>query len=335
MPDTRPDSMRAALLFGKEDLRLVDVPIPPMGRKGVLLRVHACGICPTDLRKYRTLDGGRLELPMNLGHEFVGRVVAAGDQAPGFEVGQRILGQGYVGYAEYAAMDMSLEPNVHARGVITIPHGVSDDAATFTEPLADCLHAVLDQAGLQAGQTLVVIGGGTMGQLLSMVISAYGGRALVAEPLAHRRQAALAFGAAGAIDSSAGDVPAAVRDLNQGRQADGVILTIGVEALVQQALEMVRPRGRVVLFGGFPRPARVEVDPNLIHYQEIILLGSEWVGALPFWNADLFRLALEHIATGRIPVEQLISATYPIAQTARAFAHAGRDDTFKVIITID
>src|SRR5579863_2889490 len=107
------DRMKAGLLYGIRDLRVVDSPIPEVDRSQVLLQVHACGVCPTDLRKFNTLDNGQLKLPMNLGHEFVGTVVKIGSGVQNFELGMRVMGDGYAGYAEYALLNLDLEPSPH------------------------------------------------------------------------------------------------------------------------------------------------------------------------------------------------------------------------------
>ena len=327
--------MKAALLYGIRDLRLVELPRPEVGPHDVLLRVRACGVCPTDLRKFNTIDGGRLQLPMNLGHEFVGTVVEAGAAVEPVVPGTRLMGLGYAGYAEYALLRMDEWPGAGRPQPVPIPAGVSDVAATFAEPLADCVHAVVEQAALQPGQTIAIIGGGTMGQLLQMTAKAAGGRTIVSEPDPGRREMALALGADAVVDPVAEKLPEAIRRFTGGELAHATILTIGVPELVQAALETVRTRGRVVLFGGFPRPTKVEVDPNLIHYEEIMLLGTEWVGAGPYWDVSLFHQALERIANGAVPVERLISASYPLARIQEAFAAAARMDTYKVIVTME
>jgi len=326
--------MKAALLHGLQDVRLVDIPIPKVYPHNVLVRVHACAICPTDLRKFNTIYSGKLKLPENLGHEFVGTVVEIGSDVQNFELGMRVMGDGFEGYAEYALLDLDLKPPVHVPQPVTIPESVSDAAATFAEPLGCCVHAVMDQAELQAGQTVLIIGGGTMGQLLLMVAKSAGGRVLLSEPYADRRAMALSLGADAVIDPQAEDLPQAVCRLNDGELVDVTILTIGNPASVQDAMETVRPCGRVILFGRFPHGVKIEVDPILVYRHEIRLLGSYWVGgASTCANVSVFRHALELIETGRVAVEQLISDTYPLSQIHEAFAAAARMDTYKIIVT--
>ncbi len=170
-----------------------------------------------------------------------------------------------------------------------------------------------------------------MGLLLLLVARDVGARVIVSEPHEGRRAKAQALGAA-VIDPEREPLTDAVRGLNDGNLADVTILTIGVPALVQQAMETVRPSGRLVLFGGFSRPATVEIDPNIIHYREISIIGSEWIGVPPYANVALFRQAVNLIAAGRIRVDGLITGTYSLAQIGEAFEDAGRLDRLKSIV---
>lgn len=324
--------MKAALLYGVRDLRVVDIPNPRAGPRNVLIQVHACGVCATDLRKFHTLDGGRLKLPMNLGHEFVGTVVEIGSDVQNFELGMRVMGDGFAGYAEYALLDLDSLPSPHVPMPITIPSNVSNAAATFAEPLAACIHAVMNQAALKPGQTVLITGGGKMGQLLLMVAKEMGAQTLLSEPEGLRRTMALSLGADAVIDPQTENVRERVLSLNGKRLADAAILTVGVPALVQPALETVRPGGCLVLFAAFPHSTIVEIDPNLIHYREVALVGSDWVGVPPNSNIDHFRRSLELIETGRIPVERLITGSYPLSQIDQAFAAAARIDMLKIIV---
>lgn len=324
--------MRSALLYGVEDLRLVDVPTPVAGQENVVIQIHACGVCLSDLRKFRTIESGRLKLPCNLGHEFVGTVVEVGSLVRNFEVGMRVMGYGFEGYAEYALLDLVSPANPYIPGPIIVPSNVSDIAATFAEPLADCIHAIEDQACFQAGQTMLIIGGGMMGQLLSIVAKNKGGRVIVSEPDEGRRKRALASGVDAVINPLTENVQEAVLSLNDNQLVDATILTIGRSELVQEALETVRQNGTVVLFGSFPHGTKVGIDFNQIHYKELRLTGSVWVGLPPYMNPHCFRQALEDIATGRVPVEQFVNGVYPLSQIDQAFAAAAQMDTFKIIV---
>ena len=134
--------MRAARLHGIRDLRIESLDVPHPGARELVVRVEACGICPTDVRKYAI--GTRDGYPLNPGHEWVGEVVEVGPDATEWSVGQRVCGDTYAGYAEYAVL--SVDPGAWSNGALAIPADLDAVRATFVEPLADCVHAVRDQA---------------------------------------------------------------------------------------------------------------------------------------------------------------------------------------------
>ena len=327
--------MKAALLYGVKDLRLVEVATPAIGPNEVLVRVRACGVCPTDLRKYRTGDNGTLKLPMNLGHEWVGEVVQIGAKVTGFEPGMRTIGDTYAGYADYAILSAEARNLVFPTGPLHICATISDQELTFVEPLADCLHAVIDQAQVKPGQVVVVCGAGQMGLQMTAVAWQQGARVVVSEPVALRREFAREFGAEAVIDPTSQDVVEQVLNFTNGHGADAVIVAIGLPPLVNQALEMTRPLGRVVLFAGFERPAKAEIDPNLIHYKEIALLGSEWIGTPPHHRPELYQQAIDLIAEGAVPVKRLITGQFRLDQIEEAFAAAADRRSLKVVIYLD
>ena len=140
-------TMRAARIHDICDLRVEQLPVPEPGPRDLLIRIEACGICPTDVRKYRigVNDG---TYPFNPGHEWLGRVEAVGSEVEDFSPGQRVYGDTYAGYAEYAVI--GTDPRPWSYGPLALDDEVPRDRAIFIEPLADCLHAIHDQAKLAA-----------------------------------------------------------------------------------------------------------------------------------------------------------------------------------------
>ncbi len=326
--------MKAALLYGVEDLRLVDVPCPPVRPDDVLVKVRACGLCPTDLRKYLTGDAGTLDLPMNLGHEWVGIVAQVGENVSGFREGMRVFGDTYHGYAEYAPISAETRRLSFPNGPLSIPDAVSDEELTFVEPLADCIHAVEDQARVEAGQTVVVCGAGQMGLQVTALARARGARVITSEPRADRRRLALDFGATVTIDPLFHDLVGEVGQLTGGTGADSIILCIGVPSLVNEALMTTRDMGRVVLFAGFERPAVAQIDPNLIHYKELVVTGSEWFGVPPNHRPELYQQAIDLIAQGSVPVKRLISHRFRLEEIGEAFSTVASSSALKVVIQV-
>jgi L-iditol 2-dehydrogenase len=293
----KPATMRTARLHGVRDLRVDTVPVPTPGRGELLVRVEACGICPTDVRKF--LHGTQDSVyPLNPGHEWVGRIEAVGEGVPAWEPGARVYGDTYAGYAEYALL--AVEPGAWSYGALEVPEELPAERAVFVEPLADCLHAVHDQARIRPGERVVVLGAGQMGLQLVLAAAAAGGRVLAVEPLPERREVALSLGAEDAADPD--------RWQSAGEKAGVVIVTVGDATLVTEALEAAGPGGRVVLFAGFGAGGEAVVDLNRLHYEEIALVGSEWIGSPPNQRRERYEEALRLLVSGAAPLERLVAA---------------------------
>ena len=298
--------MRAARLHGVRDLRVEDLPDPAPAPGELLVRVDACGVCPTDVRKYRlgTTDG----YPLNPGHEWVGHVEALGERVEGWEVGQRVYGDTYAGYADLAGLPV--EPGPWSHGPLLLPEDLPLERAIFVEPFADCLHAVIDQARIEPGQRLVVVGGGQMGLQLVLAGALEGAEVVLVEPHDERRGLGLELGAQEAV-SDLSDVWG---------KAEAVILSIGVGALVERSVELAVPGGRIVLFSGFGDAARAELDLNRLHYEEIAVVGSEWIGAPPNQRRVRYTAALDALVSGRAPLERLVTGRCGLDGLEDAFA---------------
>lgn len=297
------EMMRAARLHGLRDLRVERIPIPRPGAGELLVKVEACGVCATDSRKYEigVNDG---EYPFNAGHEWLGTVAAVGTDVSGWREGDRLYGDVYGGYADFAIIPV--EPIAWSRGPLRLPAELPRDKAVFIEPLADCLHAVHDQARLGAGQSLVVIACGVMGLKIIAEAARIGTRVLVVEPLAARRELALSFGAEKAILPDEWESEA--KAWAGGKGADSVILTIGNPDLVAPSIEVCAPGGRVVLFAGFGNRPKATIDVNRLHYKEISLVGSEWIGTPPNQRRERYDQALDLLINPPVPWEKLVTA---------------------------
>lgn len=298
--------MRAARLHGVRDLRVEELPDPVTGPGELLIRVEACGVCPTDVRKYLlgTGDG----YPLNPGHEWVGRIEDVGTGAGGWELGDRVYGDTYAGYAELAALPV--EPGPWSYGPLPLPENLELERAIFVEPFADCLHAVIDQAHLASGKRVVVVGGGQMGLQLVVAAVLQGCEVALVEPNDERRALGLGLGAARAVPDLA--------DADGGAAA--VILSVGVGGLVEQCVDLVAPGGRVVLFAGFGDASRTELDLNRLHYEEIAVVGSEWIGAPPNQRRGHYEAALDALVSGQAPLERLVTGRCGLDGLEDAFA---------------
>lgn len=309
-----PQTMRSARLHGIRDLRIDSVPVPEPGPGEILVQVEACGLCATDSRKYEigVNDG---HYPFNPGHEWLGRVAAVGRGVSGWSQGERVYGDTYGGYADFAVIPVA--PIAWSRGPLKLPADLPSERAIFIEPLADCLHAVHDQARLAAGDSAVVIAAGVMGLKIVAEAALCGVRVLVVEPREDRRALALAFGADKAI--AAEGWRQAAEDWSRGRGgADAVILTIGDPDMVNDCIGACRPGGRVVLFAGFGNRPTGTVNLNDLHYREISLVGSEWIGTPPNQVRKRYDEALGRLIDNRLPFDRLVTATCGFADLEHA-----------------
>ncbi len=320
--------MKAALLYGKGDLRVVEIDTPEIGSNDVLVKIKVCAVCPTDVRKYRTGNHSVHSYPTNLGHEWTGDVVKVGDNVENFKKGMRIVGAGFDGYAEYAKLEQGY---LNSGMVLELPDNVSYEEGTFVEPLADCLHAVKDRAKVKAGDTVAIIGAGQMGLQLLMVAKSIGAKVIVGELVEERVEYAEKFGADHVINSSKENLEAAVKKLMKDWGPDSVIVSIGNPIAVEQGLKIVRIGGRVVIFGGAPEGSMVRIDPNIIHYKEVVLTGSSWVGAMDI-NIQLYQEALDLIASKRVPVAKFVTHRFALDEIHKAFQVQENKEGLKVMI---
>jgi len=323
-------TMRVARLHGIRDLRLEEIEVPQPAPGELLVKIEACGVCATDTRKYEigVNDG---HYPFNPGHEWVGRVAGVGSGAGDWRLGERVYGDTYGGYAEYAVIPV--QPIPWSRGPLRLPEDLPLERAIHIEPLADCLHAVHDQARLQQGHRAVVVASGVMG--LKMVAEAVrtGVRVLVVEPLADRREMALRFGAEAAI--AAEDWSGKARHWAGEAGIDAVILTIGNPELVAPCIAACKPGGRVVLFAGFGNRPEAMVNLNDLHYREIALVGSEWIGTPPNQHRNRYDEARERLLDPSLPFERLVTARCGFDDLEQALARRQSFENLKTMFVAE
>ena len=268
-----PTTMQAAVYRGVNDVRLETVPVPTIGPGELLVRVHTCGVCGTDLKKIAT---GSHSAPRIFGHETSGVVAAVGKGVREFEPGDRVVvfhhipcGQCYYcrhktfaqcetykqvgctagfepsggGFAEYVRiMDWIVQ-----NGTVRIPSGVSFEQACFVEPVNTCLKGI-QNLGLESKETVLVIGQGPIGILLSILAKRAGASLITSDLYVRRLRISTSFGFDNVIDASRSDVVSATRELTEGRGADAAILAVGGNGLIRTAMDAVRPGGRILLF---------------------------------------------------------------------------------------
>jgi len=327
LPPELPETMLQAKLYGIGDLRLEEGPLPTIEDDEVLVRVEVCGICASDVRKFTAENYYPLKFPFNPGHEWTGTVVAVGRRHTKFQVGDRIVAEGQGGYAPYAKI------NAHdLRFSTRLPDEVSFEAGIFTEPLADCIHAVVHRGGVRLGDKVVVVGAGSMGLMHANVAALAGADVLVSEPDPERRALAVDFGASVTVDPTAHNLRDAVEEWTKGKGADACILTLSHPALIDEAVHLVGARGRVILFASGPVGQRISLDPNRIHYKEILLTGSHWVGVSGYSDPSLYELAVDLIARKKVNVEALITHRLPLTRIHEGFQLMQERKSLKVLV---
>jgi L-iditol 2-dehydrogenase len=297
-PAPMPTSMRAAVYRGINDVRVETVPVPEIGAGEVLIRVHSCGVCGTDLKKIHT---GSHSAPRIFGHEISGVIAATGEGVQGFHADDRVMvfhhtpcGQCYYcrkktpsqcndykrvgvtagfepaggGFAEY----VRVMPWIVNRGLIKIPDGVSFEQAAFVEPVNTVYKGVRNLA-LEPDETVLVIGQGPIGILLAALAARSGAKVLTSDLYPARHEIASVYGLNHPIDASKEDVVAAAHEASEGRGADAVIVAVGGNALIRTAMDAARPGGRVLLFAA-TQHCEATFDPAVVCMDEKTLMGS-------------------------------------------------------------
>ena len=334
-PDTQ--RMSAAVLYGKEQLRIERVQVPKLDRGDVLVRVRAALTCGTDVKVFRRGYHAKMIRPPALfGHELAGDVAAVGSDVSGFRVGQRVVaansapcgacyycerGQENLcedllfnngAYAEYIRIPHRIvEKNMHE-----IPAHVSYQDAALVEPLA-CVMRGLEESGVKPGDTVAVIGLGPIGMMFVRLAKAvYNARVIAIGRRRSQLDRAAGMGADEVVLNEEGsDVVTPVHQLTGGRGADIVIEAVGLPEVWQLAIKLLRRGGVVNFFGGCPEGTDVPVDAGLLHYSELTLKAS-------FHHTPaLIRQALDIISRGRVTARDLVNRVEPLSNLLEVMQH--------------
>src|SRR6201981_2072567 len=331
-----PPTMLAAVYRGVNDVRLETVPVPEISPGEILVKVHTCGICGTDLKKIAT---GSHSAPRIFGHEISGTVAAVGAGVSQFQPGDRVVvfhhipcrecyycrhktfaqcetykkvgcTAGYEpsggGFAEYVrVMDWIVE-----HGTVRIPDGVSFEQACFVEPVNTCMKGI-EALRLHRGETVLAIGQGPIGIILSVLARRAGASVITSDLYPERLRIGSSFGLDLTIDASRTNVVERVRELTEGRGADAVILAVGGNSLIRTAMDAARPGGRILLFAQTQHGEAV-IDPAAICVDEKTLVGSYSA------SVDLQEQSVRFVMNREMDLEQLVSHRFPLAQAPQA-----------------
>lgn len=324
--------MHVAMYYSNRDVRLEEMPTPRVGAGEMLMRVEASGICGSDVMEWYRIH----KVPLALGHEVAGVVGAVGEGVTRFKVGDRIVAAHHVpcntcyyclnsshtvcdtlrktnfdpgGFAEYIRL-----PAINVdRGTFLMPNEMSFEEGTFVEPVA-CVLRGQRKAGLKPGSCVLVLGSGIAGLLHVHLARALGaGRIVATDVLDYRLEAAKRFGADMAIRANE-DVPACVRDINDGRLADVVIVCAGAESVIAQALQSIERNGKVLFFAPTAPGVTFPLSINDVFWRNDVTLTTSYAGS----PADHVT-ALELIRSGALRVGEMVTHRLGLAETGLGF----------------
>ena len=346
--------MRAAVYRGAGHIKVEEIPIPEVGRGEMLVRVETCGVCGTDVKK---IQKGLLPGPRVFGHEIAGTVVQAGPGVSKFREGDRVAlhhhipcgscfycrekayaqCEGYKrngttagfepaggGFSEYVkALDWIVE-----RGAIPVPPGVEPEEASFVEPVNTCLKAIR-KAGVEKGQTVLVVGQGPVGLLIMQLARWAGADVVASDPMADRREASRRLGASAVLDA-AGEVAREVRALTGGRGADRTFVAALGPLAFRQAVDATRPAGRIMVFAATSAGETADVDLGGLCAAEKEILTSYSA------SVDVQELAARLVFGREIRVRELVTHRFPLDDAARAVDLAARPvpGVLKVVLAV-
>ena len=349
-----PATMRAAVYRGVNDVRVESVPVPEIGPGEVLVKIHTCGICGTDLKKIHT---GSHSAPRIFGHEMSGTIVRVGDGVDNFKVADRVMAYHHIpcgecyycrkqtfaqcetykkvgctagftpsggGFAEY----IRVIDWIVRGGLVKIPDGIPFEQAAFIEPVNTCYKAV-QLLDLQPDETVLVIGQGPIGILLAALARKTGAAVLTSDLYPERHAIAAKFGLHQPLDAAA-DIVAATKAATEGRGADVALLAVGANALINIAMEAIRPGGRVMLFAQ-TQHGEAPFDPAAVCMDEKTLMGS--YSSSVAINNDVNRLVFEGYGS-TFDLTQLISHRFSLEDAVAAIDLAShpQPSSMKIVI---
>ncbi len=339
--------MKAAVFYGKNDLRVEERNIPEIGKDEVLVRVHACGICRTDVHIFCG-DEGAASTPENtvLGHEFAGEIVKIGTDVKSVNVGDKVCidpnklcgncefcrrGIGHFctsitgigttvdgGFAEYCAVPVSQ--------VYKVSKKLSFEQAAMTEPVSCCLHGI-ELCNIKCGDTVMVIGCGMIGLIMLQLAKLSGAANIIAvEPIEEKRKQALELGADIALDLKADNISEVLKKYGL-EQVDVVIECVGRPETIEQAISLAGKYSTVMMFGLTKPDAEISVKPFEIFKKEITLKSS-------YINPYTFSAAIKLIESGKIDVSSMVYKKEPLTELPDILSDGKRRSAGKYIITM-
>jgi L-iditol 2-dehydrogenase len=344
--------MKAAVFHGPNELKLEEVQKPEINENEVLVKVNASAVCGTDVRIFEGKKTKGVRTPSVIGHELVGTIVEVGSQVKDFFEGDRVgvmpvipcrkcyyclngrenvcanrtaIGYEYDGgFAEYVRIPSAA---LEAGNLVKIPDQLSFEQAVIAEPLACSINGQR-KANVKMGDVVVIIGGGPIGLMHVQLAKIAGAKSVIlSEPIGHRREKAILAGADFAINPEEESLHDLVLSETEGLGADVVLMAIGVPFLVNSSANLLKKGGTLNLFAGFTNGVMSEIDPNVIHYNEININGTS-----ALTRAD-YQKSLALIATGKVNTEVLTTTGYTLDTIEQAILDVKNGNGMKSVIT--
>ena len=349
-----PKTMRAGVYREKGIVRVEEVSVPEVADGEVLIKVAACGICGTDIKK---IYHAYVPPPQILGHEIAGTVVALGRGITKWKLGDRVMSFHHIpcakcfycerrlfsqcqqykttgltagftpnggGFAEY----VKAMPWVADRGLVALPDNVSFEEATFIEPINTILKAV-QKARVAAGETVLIAGCGPIGLQLLMVANLQGARVYTSDPIAVRRAKSLTLGAIESFNPTDGKLVEQIKARTEGRGADAVLVAVAHPSVVVDALAAARPGGRILLFAANDPVTRIEFPAAAVGIDEKEILGSYSAAV------DIQEAGADLVLKKKLPVMDIVTHRFPLARIQEGLDLAAKptEESLKILIT--
>ena len=347
--------MKAVILHGPDNYpnnyEVTEIPKPVCGPREILLEMKAAALCGTDKRIFTGAKTKDVRPDSVIGHEICGVIAEVGEEVKGYAPGERVaianvipcghcpaclsgrenacMHRQAIGYEFNGGFEEFVlipEVCITSGNVVKLPDSVSFAAGALIEPLACCIRG-LRNTGTGFGDTVLVIGAGPIG-LMHVQLSLLSGasKVLVSEPDASKRERALQLGAARVIDPTAEDLAKAVMEETDGFGVDRLVMAIGVNALVNDAFKVTKKGGTVCLFAGFPKGKMSEIDPSIIHYNELTVTGSTAYKRMDYLQAA------DMVRSGRIDLDAIVSHRFKLDDFREALEVHMAGTGLKVII---
>ena len=345
------ETMKAMRLYGANDFRIEEIPVPQIGDTEILVKVRCTAFCGTDIKILEGKKTKDVRYPSTTGHEISGDVCQVGSAVTDFAVGDRVsianvlacgkceackkghenvcmdrIAIGYEydgGFAEYIRIpDIFLSSGQ----VLKMPADMSYRAGALIEPLSCCIRGQKN-AGVAAGKSVVIVGAGPIGLMHTGLAKAAGASfIMVIEPNDARREMASLLGADHVFSGLGDEARAKINELTNDYGVDIVIMAAGITSILNDVLDVIGKGGNLNLFAGFPKDLMAEIDVNKIHYKEINVNGSS------AYKFDDYQEAFALVADKKFEVDRLVTHAFPLDEFRQGYEMSKSGDGLKVVI---